>query len=70
MPQARANIAIGLGDTAAALGWLERGYQERSFLLVMLSWPIYDGLRSQPRFQRILRDIEPHLPPIPSPGGP
>jgi serine/threonine-protein kinase len=67
MPQAMANIAMGLGDTARALDWLERGYQERSFLLVLLSWPIYDGLRGQPRFQRILRDMDLRLPAIPDP---
>jgi serine/threonine-protein kinase len=57
MPVAMAQIAIGLGDTARALDWLERGYRERSFLILFLSHPFYDPLRGQPRFQRIVRDM-------------
>jgi len=57
MPVAMAQNAIGLGDTARAIDWLERGYRERSFLILFLSHPFYDPLRGQPRFQRIVRDM-------------
>jgi hypothetical protein len=67
MPVAVANIAIGVGDTAGALDWLERAYQERSFMLIFLGWPMYDGLRDQPRFQAIIRGMHLTLPPLPAP---
>jgi serine/threonine-protein kinase len=67
MPVAVANIAIGVGDTAGALDWLERAYQERSFMLIFLGWPMYDGLRDQPRFQAIFRGMHLTLPPLPAP---
>jgi len=56
-PLSFAHIAISLGDTAKALDWLERAYRERTFLLPFLLHPVYDPLRGQPRFQRIVRDI-------------
>ena len=62
-PLAFAYIAIGLGDTAQALDWLERAHRERAFLLPFLLHPVYDPLRSQPRFQRIVRDIGVTIPP-------
>ena len=64
MPQALAMVALGLGDTAQALDWLERGFRERSFLIVFLAWPMYDPLRDQPRFQRIVRDMGITLRPV------
>jgi len=66
-PLAFAYIAIGLGDTAQALDWLERAYRERTFLLPFLLHPVYDPLRSQPRFQRIVRDIGVTIPPASGP---
>ena len=57
-PEAFAWVAIGLGDTTTALDWLERAVQERSFFVIALgATPVYDGLRSQPRFQRIIREV-------------
>ena len=64
MPQAFALIALGLRDTGQALDWLERGYRERSFLILQLAWPTYDPLRGQPRFQRIVRGIGITLQPV------
>jgi TolB-like protein len=44
-------IYAGLGDTNAALEWLQRAYDERSLLLVHLNVdPGLDNLRSDPRF--------------------
>jgi TolB-like protein/Tfp pilus assembly protein PilF len=62
-PLAFAFVAIGLGDTTTALDWLERAYRERTFLVAMLINPIYDPLRSQPRFQRLVRDMGVTIPP-------
>ncbi len=57
MPMAEAVAAIGREDTAAALGWLERGYRERSFLIYSIGAPVFDPLRGQPRFEEIVRGI-------------
>jgi len=40
------------------LGWLEKGYEDRAFqLLTINSYPQYDPLRSDPRFQSLVRRI-------------
>lgn len=53
-----ATIYAGLGDTADALQWLERAYQERSDGLVYLGVdPTWDGMRSNPRFARLVRRV-------------
>lgn len=42
----------GLGDKDQAIAWLEKAYKERSdFLLVLRVDPLFDPLRSDPRFQ-------------------
>ena len=64
-PEAFAWLALGLGDEATALDWLERAYQQRSFFVALAMHPVYDPLRSQPRFQKIVRDIGLGIPPIP-----
>jgi serine/threonine-protein kinase len=47
---------IGLGDNDKALTWLERGYEEHDAWLVFLKiGPTWDPLRSEPRFQAVLR---------------
>lgn len=57
-PEAFAEVAVGLGDTARALDWLERGYRERSFFLPFIGAdPIYVPLHGSPRYQRIVRAI-------------
>ncbi len=51
-------VYAGLGDRARALALLGRAYEERD---VWLTWlgvePRFDGLRTEPRFQELLRDI-------------
>ena len=56
---ALADIYLGLGDQQEALRWLERAYEERDVSLVWLNvfWR-YDPLRSDPRFQAILRGMD------------
>jgi hypothetical protein len=45
-----------LGRTDEALEWLERAYEERDGSLAFIKTePAYDGLRSDPRFQDLLR---------------
>ena len=54
-PSYIALIYIGLGEKNQALEWLEKGYEERSFLLVWLGVdPVFDNLRSDSKFQDLL----------------
>lgn len=46
------------GDKEQAFAWLETGYEERSTPLYFLKvGPIWDPLRSDPRFNDLLRRI-------------
>ncbi|HYL86634.1 MAG TPA: tetratricopeptide repeat protein [Candidatus Angelobacter sp.] len=51
-------VCIGLGKNEEALQWLERAYQQNDY---QLSWigvvPVFDPLRSDPRFKDLLRRI-------------
>jgi TolB-like protein/DNA-binding winged helix-turn-helix (wHTH) protein/Tfp pilus assembly protein PilF len=51
-----AAVEIGLGNWNAALGWLEKEYQQRDDdgLLGLKVNPIFDPLRAEPRFQELL----------------
>jgi serine/threonine-protein kinase len=47
-----------VGDHAAALEWLERAYQQRSFgLMFAVLEPPFDPLRGDPRFERIVAGV-------------
>ena len=49
-------IFAGLGEKDKALEWLQKAYEDRSAYLVYLNVePIWDGLRSDPRFTDLLR---------------
>ncbi|MCI4356317.1 MAG: tetratricopeptide repeat protein [Thermoplasmata archaeon] len=51
-------IYTGLGETATALTWLERAADERSSWLVWIKVePRFDRLRSDPRFELLLRRL-------------
>lgn len=51
-------VHLGLGETKAALDWLERAYEEHSYWLIYLQVdPALDPLRANPRFQELLRKI-------------
>jgi non-specific serine/threonine protein kinase len=48
-------IYAGLEDKAQALEWLERAYEDHSDRLTWIrSWPHFDTLRAEPRFQDLL----------------
>jgi TolB-like protein/DNA-binding winged helix-turn-helix (wHTH) protein/Flp pilus assembly protein TadD len=51
-----AMIYLSLGDTDQAMNWLEKGYAERFNPSVLLR-PGFDPLRSEPRFQDLVRRI-------------
>jgi TolB-like protein/Flp pilus assembly protein TadD len=53
-----AAVYAGLGDNGQALRSLERAYEERSSLLINLAWePRFQRLRSEPRFQALIRKM-------------
>lgn len=57
-PEALAMVAIGLGDTAGALDWLDRGRDQRSFYLPLVAAdPIYEPLHRNARFLQLVRAI-------------
>jgi DNA-binding winged helix-turn-helix (wHTH) protein/TolB-like protein/Flp pilus assembly protein TadD len=48
----------GLNEKDRAFAWLDRAYQERDFLLVLLAVePMFDPLRSDPRFAELARRV-------------
>jgi len=57
-PVGFARIYAGLGDKEQAFAWLEKGYEERAAPLFYIKVdPIWDPLRSDPRFNDLLRRI-------------
>lgn len=65
-PQERAIIYIGLGDNNRAFYWLEKSYAEHfSTLNFLTAEPIYEDLRSDPRFADLARrlNLTPYGPP-------
>ena len=53
-----ARIHLGLGRKDQAFEWLQRGIEERSFWITMLKVdPVYDEIRSDPRFRDLLRQV-------------
>lgn len=53
-----ATLYAGLGENDRALTWLEKAYEERDYLLVMLRIDArLDGLRTDPRFTDLLRRV-------------
>jgi TolB-like protein/Flp pilus assembly protein TadD/tRNA A-37 threonylcarbamoyl transferase component Bud32 len=55
-PSARALIYVGLGDKDQAFAWLDKAYADRDFRLRELKTsPIFDSLRSDPRFTQLLK---------------
>ena len=45
------------GDRNRALDWLEKAYAAREVGMAYLGTPVWDPLRSEPRFQALLRRI-------------
>jgi Tfp pilus assembly protein PilF len=52
-----ASLYLEAGDTDQALIWLEKGFEARDPSLGYLGLPSWDSLRSEPRFQYLLRRI-------------
>jgi TolB-like protein len=53
-----ATHALRLGDPKAALDWLERSYQNRDYWLLFINVdPEMDSIRSDPRFQAIVKKL-------------
>ena len=51
-----AEAYIGLGEKGEAMSWLERAYEEHDQWMVYIkSYPGWDALRSEPRFQALVR---------------
>jgi TolB-like protein/DNA-binding winged helix-turn-helix (wHTH) protein/Tfp pilus assembly protein PilF len=51
-----AEVCVRVGDKECAFEWLERGFEERDDLMTDLKVePVFDGLRSDPRFQDLIR---------------
>jgi tetratricopeptide (TPR) repeat protein len=57
-PIAFARAYAQLGEKEQAIVWLEKAYDERAPVLLMLNVdPEFRSLRSEPRFTKLLRDI-------------
>jgi serine/threonine protein kinase len=53
-PFHRATICVGLGENDKAFEWLEKAYEDH-FIVMTKVHPVYDPLRSDPRFADLLR---------------
>jgi TolB-like protein/DNA-binding winged helix-turn-helix (wHTH) protein/Flp pilus assembly protein TadD len=57
-PSVFASAYLGLGDRDQALMYLERAYEEKDpWLFYLKVWPPLDPLRSEPRFQTLMRRV-------------
>jgi TolB-like protein/Flp pilus assembly protein TadD len=50
-------VYAGLGDLPSAFQWFDRAYEERVFRIIELTLPMFDDLRSDPRWQVLVRRI-------------
>ena len=51
-----AHVNLGLGDQEQAIAWLQTAAEERDVLLPYSNvWFVFDPIRSDPRFQALLR---------------
>ena len=52
------NAYLGLDDHAQAFAWLERAYQEHSYILQLVKvHPYFDPLRGDPRFEELVHRV-------------
>jgi TolB-like protein/Tfp pilus assembly protein PilF len=56
-PEKIAIVYEGLGDRERALQWYEKAYSERSINIWHLPDPRLDGIRTEPRFREIIRQM-------------
>ena len=53
-----AEACVRVGDNECVFQWLEKGFAERDDLMINLKVePVFDGLRSDPRFQDLVRRV-------------
>ena len=57
LPTDIAALYLSAGNREQALAWLERGYEVRDPAMPYLGWPMYDPLRSDPRFKDLVRKM-------------
>jgi tetratricopeptide (TPR) repeat protein len=58
LPVPTAVIYLGLGEDDKVFEWLDKGYEERDFLMPWINaMPDFDRLRPDPRFQELMRRI-------------
>ena len=51
-----AQIYMGLGEMEGCFEWLHKGIEERAFWCVFMQVdPVYDAIRTDPRFQKVLQ---------------
>ncbi len=50
-------VYLGLGDRNSAFQWLEQAYQQRVFRIIELTMPMFDSLRSDSRWQDLVRRV-------------
>jgi hypothetical protein len=50
-------VYAGLDEHDQALAWLSKAVGQRDVALFLQSDPVYDRLRSDPRFQALLRQV-------------
>jgi hypothetical protein len=53
-----AGACVRVGDKESAFQWLEKGFGERDDLMIDLKVePVFDGIRSDPRYQDLVRRV-------------
>jgi serine/threonine-protein kinase len=58
VPTKFAMLYAALGEKDSAFAWLERGYEERdAFMVFMQVEPLYDPVRTDPRFARLVQRV-------------
>ncbi|MHC4596768.1 MAG: tetratricopeptide repeat protein, partial [Planctomycetota bacterium] len=56
LPRYFAEVYASLGNTDEALKWLEKGYEERDWSMLLLkTWSVWDSLRSNAKFENLVQ---------------
>ena len=63
-PRILAFVSAGLSDYNRAIAWLEQAAEERGgWLVILKTWPPFDPLRSDARFQALFKRMNFPAPP-------